>query len=68
MEQNRHNENTMSCFRSPKWFAYLHDEAQVVPGHVVVGVKPDGGPEGHLGQSWAAELKVHQAEALQTVQ
>ena len=35
---------------------------------MVVGVQPDGGPEGDLGQSRAPKLQVHQAEALQTLQ
>ena len=35
---------------------------------MVVGVEPDGGPEGDLGQPGAPLLQVHQAQALQTLQ
>lgn len=35
---------------------------------MVVGVEPDGGPKGHLGQPRAPELEVHQAEALEALQ
>ena len=48
----------------PPYLHYLHDQAEVVPAGVVVGVQPDGRPQRGLGQPRAAQLQVHQAETL----
>ena len=50
------------------YLLHLHDQAQVIPGHVVVGVKSNGGPEGDLGQPRAPKVEMHQAQALETLQ
>ena len=49
---------------TPPCLHYLHHQPEVVPAGVVVGVQPDGRPQRGLGQPRAAQLQVHQAQAL----